>query len=56
MRNVSTIRSLTFKCLAEGIIKEGSLEEGKQFYFLGTLLALGTTLGGKGDSVTTYII
>jgi hypothetical protein len=55
MRNVSARRSLTFKCLAEGMIKEGSLRKGDSSIFQGTLLASGTTLGRKGDSVTTYV-
>ncbi len=40
MHNVSAIYSLAFKCLAEGIIKEGSLEEGKQFYFFKNVISI----------------
>jgi hypothetical protein len=36
--------------------KKGSLRKGNSSIFQGTLLVSGTTLGGKGDSVTTYII
>jgi hypothetical protein len=55
MRNTSARRSLTFRCLAEGMIEEESLRKGNSSIFQGTLSVLGTTLGGKGDSVTTYV-